>query len=264
MNKHEVITSKSNLKIKELLSLYEKSKDRREKGVFVVEGWREINQCIEGGFSINSLFYSPSVQPREELPEGEYTIYEVSKEVYEKIAYRGSTEGIIALFKVKGQMSLSQLSFTHPPLLLILESVEKPGNLGAVLRTADAAGVDGIIICDPLTDIYNPNIIRASIGCVFTQNIIVCTSDKAIEWLKDRQIQILTAQLQNSKYYYEFDMKKGTAIIFGKESTGLSEKWREASDGGIMIPMNGKTDSLNVSISAAVLCYEAVRQRHIK
>ncbi len=144
----------------------------------------------------------------------------------------------------------------------MLESVEKPGNLGAVLRSADAAGVDALIICDPLTDLYNPNLIRSSIGAIFTVPTVACSSQECIDFLKGKGIQILTAQLQDSHLYYDYDMTRGTAIIMGTESTGLSDIWREAADAHIRIPMLGKMDSLNVSISAAVLMYEAVRQRN--
>ena len=186
--------------------------------------------------------------------------FEVSNKVYEKIAYRSSTEGLIATVKAKTH-TLEQLDLPENPLVVILESVEKPGNLGAVLRSADAAGIDAVIICDPLTDLYNPNLIRSSIGAIFTVPTAVCTSEKCITFLKERNIQILTAQLQDSSLYYDQDMKSSTAIIMGTESTGLTDIWRKAADAHIRIPMLGKLDSLNVSVSAAILMYEAVRQR---
>jgi TrmH family RNA methyltransferase len=150
------------------------------------------------------------------------------------------------------------------PVYVVLESVEKPGNLGAILRSADAAGIDGVIVCDPLTDLYNPNLIRSSIGAIFTVPVAVCSSEECIAFLKEHKIQILTAQLQDSNLYYEQDMTKGTAIVMGTESTGLTDTWRKAADAHIRIPMLGKLDSLNVSVSAAILMYEAVRQRRVK
>ena len=144
---------------------------------------------------------------------------------------------------------------------MVLESVEKPGNLGAILRTAEAAGVDAVIVCDPLTDLYNPNLIRASIGGVFCVPTAVCTSQECIAFLKKRGVRILTAQLQDSYEYYDYDMRQATAIVMGTESTGLTSQWREAADAHIRIPMLGRLDSLNVSVSAAILMYEAVRQR---
>ena len=145
---------------------------------------------------------------------------------------------------------------------MVLESVEKPGNLGAVLRSADAAGADAVIICDPLTDIYNPNLIRASIGAVFTRQVVAASSEDALRWLRKNNIRILTAQLQDSEWYYDEDMRGGTAIVMGTEATGLTDFWRDAADSHIRIPMLGELDSLNVSVSAAILLYEAVRQRH--
>ena len=148
------------------------------------------------------------------------------------------------------------------PLIIVLESVEKPGNLGAVLRSADAAGADAVIICDPLTDLYNPNLIRASVGAIFTVQTVAASSEETISWLKSKGIRILTAQLQHSVPYYRTDMTQATAIVMGTEATGLSGIWRESADRHIMIPMLGKLDSLNVTVSAAILLYEAVRQRN--
>ncbi len=143
----------------------------------------------------------------------------------------------------------------------MLESVEKPGNLGAVLRSADAADADAVIVCDPLTDLYNPNLIRASLGAIFTRQVAAATSEEAIAWLRSHHIQILTAQLQDSSLYYDTDMTGPTAIVMGTESTGLTDIWRKAADARIRIPMLGRLDSLNVSASAAILLFEALRQR---
>jgi TrmH family RNA methyltransferase len=187
--------------------------------------------------------------------------YTVSPPVYEKMAYREGTEGIIAVVKTKAH-HLNGLTLREHPLIVVLERVEKPGNLGAILRTAEAAGVDAVIVCDPLTDLYNPNLIRASIGGVFSVPTAVCTSKECIAFLKEHKIRILTAQLQDSYDYYDYDMRGATAIVMGTESTGLSQQWREAADVHIRIPMLGRLDSLNVSVSAAILMYEAVRQRN--
>jgi TrmH family RNA methyltransferase len=187
----------------------------------------------------------------------------VSPQVYEKMAYRGSTEGVIAVARCKTH-GLESLLLKKNPLVVVLERVEKPGNLGAILRTAEAAGVDAVIVCDPLTDLYNPNLIRASIGGVFSVPTAVCTSEECIAFLKSNGIKILTAQLQDSYEYYDYDMTQATALIMGTESTGLTNQWREAADAHIRIPMLGRLDSLNVSVSAAILMYEAVRQRKVK
>lgn len=260
------ISSAHNPKIKQLNLLQQKSSERKATGMFVVEGKREVLHCLEGGYDIDTCFYCP-----EFLGIGENTDimlrlpdsvrrFEVSSEVYNRIAYRESTEGIVAEVRTP-QKTLSDLSLGDNPLIIVLESVEKPGNLGAVLRSADAAGADALIVCDPLTDLYNPNLIRSSIGAIFTVPCVACTSKQCIDFLKSRGIQILSAQLQDSHLYYKYDMTRGTAIIMGTESTGLSDIWREAADAHIRIPMLGKMDSLNVSISAAILLYEAVRQR---
>ena len=158
--------------------------------------------------------------------------------------------------------SLEDLHVKENPLVVILESVEKPGNLGAILRSADASGVDAVIVCDPLTDMYNPNLIRSSIGGIFTVQTAAASSEETIKWLKDRNIKIYTAQLQDSQWYYDTDMTGGTAVIMGTEATGLTDVWRKAADAHIKIPMLGRLDSLNVSVSAAILMYEAVRQRN--
>ena len=187
----------------------------------------------------------------------------VSEKVYEHIAYRGTTEGVIAVVHAKPH-TLSDIAkddVSCSPLYIVLEGVEKPGNLGAILRSADASGVDAVIVCDPLTDIYNPNIIRGSIGAVFTVPTVVCSSEECISFMKEHGVQILTAQLQDSNLYYDQDMTRPTAIVMGTEATGLTNQWREAADAHIRIPMLGRLDSLNVSVSAAILMYEAVRQR---
>ncbi|MCQ2175681.1 MAG: RNA methyltransferase [Bacteroidales bacterium] len=254
----EFVSSPKNPKIKDLVSLQEKSSMRRETGLFVVEGRREIEHALESGYKIDTLFYCPELggiqHPADKL-------IEVPAAVYEKIAYRGTTEGEIAEFREK-IVGLKDIVLGKNPLVVVLESVEKPGNLGAVLRSADAAGADAVIVCDPLTDLYNPNLIRASLGAVFTGQVVSTTSEEAVKWLKNKKIQILTAQLQDSEWYYDTDMKRGTALVIGTESTGLTDIWRNAADAHIKIPMLGSLDSLNASVSAAILLFEAVRQRN--
>ena len=296
----ELITSAQNPKIKRLLALQKDSSLRRECGLFVVEGQRELQHCIDAGFEIDSLFVCPPLfhsgpgdavslnfalrahpsqpggwAPPSNVSEGGHgfgtqvptpvavtaaKVFEVSEAVYEKVAYRGGTEGVIAEVKVRNR-KLEDLELPENPLIVVLESVEKPGNLGAVLRSADAAKADAVLICDPLTDLFNPNLIRASIGAIFTVPCVACSSEDAIAFLKARGISILTAQLQDSSLYYDTDMRRGTAIVMGTESTGLSQQWRNAADAHIRIPMLGRLDSLNVSVSAAILLFEAVRQR---
>lgn len=269
----ETITSATNPKIKNLLLLQEKSKARREQGLFVVEGKRELEHCINAGYKVHTVFYCPEILkasapfdsvenyfsgrcPKNQFP----AIIEVSEQVYRKVAYREGTEGVIAEVEVK-RTGLEDLVLPENPLIVVLEAVEKPGNLGAVLRSADAASADAVIVCDPLTDLYNPNLIRASIGAIFTVPTVAASSEDTIAFLKARGIQILTAQLQDSSLYYDVDMKRGTAVVMGTESTGLTDVWRRAADAHIRIPMLGQLDSLNVSVSASILLFEAVRQR---
>lgn len=268
----ETITSAQNPKIKGLLELQEKSKARRRTGLFVVEGRRELQHCIEAGFEPHTLFICRDIMTEKVFDrilgviEENFTgmmcpIIEISQQLYDKIAYRGGTEGIIAELHCK-EMTLESLELKENPLVVVLESVEKPGNLGAVLRSADASGADAVIVCDPLTDLYNPNLIRSSIGAIFTVPVATATSEDAIRWLKERNIRIYTAQLQDSEWYYDTDMTGGTAIVMGTEATGLTDVWRKAADAHIKIPMLGRLDSLNVSVSAAILMFEAVRQRN--
>ena len=265
----ENITSAKNPKIKDLLALLEKSKLRREQGLFVVEGRREVLHCLEAGFAPRTLFICGEFLTEDDLNEiigkaealnKHVGIVQVPSEIYSKIAYRESTEGIVAEMQSR-ERTLDGLKIGKNPLIIVLESVEKPGNLGAVLRSADAAGADAVIVCDPLTDLYNPNLIRASLGAIFTVPVAAASSEDAIAWLKDHHIQILTAQLQDSSLYYDTNMTGPTAIVMGTESTGLTDIWRKAADAHIRIPMLGRLDSLNVSVSAAILLYEAVRQR---
>jgi len=256
----EIITSAQNPKVKSVAELARDSSRRRESSLFVVEGRREIENCLKAGYGIESLYYCPEIfgsEPGYDCRQ----LFELGRQAYDKIAYRESTEGIVATFRTRSH-TLRDLKLSANPLIVVLESVEKPGNLGAVLRSADAAGADAVIVCDPLTDIYNPNLIRSSIGAAFTVPVAVCTSSEAIAFLKERGINIYTAQLQDSEWYYNTPMSGATALVMGTESTGLTQIWRQAADAHIKIPMLGKLDSLNVSVSAAILLFEAVRQRN--
>ncbi|GBU07493.1 hypothetical protein AwDysgo_08240 [Bacteroidales bacterium] len=186
--------------------------------------------------------------------------FEVDKEVFQKIAYREGSDGLLALAKAKAH-TLGQLSLPSNPFLILIESVEKPGNLGAILRTADAARVDAVIVCDPLTDIYNPNTIRSSIGCVFTVPLATCTKEEAFEFFKSNNIQSYAAELTASQWYHDTDFRGASAILMGTEADGLSEFCLQNASARIKIPMRGCIDSLNVSVSAAIITFEAMRQR---
>ena len=261
------ITSLQNPKVKEVVLLQEKAREREKTGLFPVEGIREVSACITSGFEIESVFLCDEILQEKALPETikKEKVFHVSSQVYSKISYRESTEGILAIAK-SSHTTLDDLgnilkNSKDPALILVAEAVEKPGNLGAILRTADAVGATAVIFANPRTDLYNPNLIRASLGGVFTQTIVCCKSEDAIEFLKAHNIKIYSAQLQDSVPYYGTDMTGPCAIALGSEADGISDIWRKASDRKIMIPMLGKLDSLNVSVSAAILCYEALRQR---
>lgn len=259
------ITSIQNVYIKDLLKLQDKSRERRKKGLFLVEGKREISLIIKGNYTIDTILYVPdffSEEELENLKNETHNVIEITKEVYKKLAYRDSTEGIIAVVKTK-DFSLSNIKFSSKtPLILILESIEKPGNIGAMLRTADAANIDAVFIADAKSDIYNPNIIRSSVGCIFTNQIAVSTSEEIIKYLQEKNINIYSATLQNSNEYHKENYSNASAIVVGTEAHGLSPIWRDNATQNINIPMQGEIDSMNVSVAAAIILFEAKRQRN--
>lgn len=253
--------------IKQIVLLQEKSRERRKQKLFVIEGLREISLAIKGGYELDTVLFCAEIASEEDILKMEEFVspkngfIEINSEVYQKIAYRGSTEGILAIAKTK-ELNLSNHKFqTSTPLILIAEAPEKPGNIGALLRTADAANVDAFIIANPKTDMYNPNIIRSSVGCLFTNNVITGSNSEIISFLKENKINIFCAALQASVPYHTIDFKKATAIVVGTEATGLSEEWLENSTKNIIIPMSGEIDSMNVSVAAGILTFEAKRQR---
>lgn len=260
----ESITSLQNTRIKNIVKLG-KAKERRNQNIFILEGARELSLALSANYKLDSVFICPEIFSKSEYPDVLNNIpnnlkYEVSLQVFEKIAYREGSDGLIALVKPKNH-GLSDLAIKDNPFIIILESVEKPGNLGAILRTADAAQADAVIICDPLTDVYNPNTIRSSVGCIFTVPTAICSSEEALQWLKQNKISSYAAELQASEWYHESDYRKASAIIMGTEADGLTPFWLDNADKRIKIPMRGKIDSLNVSVSTAVITFEAMRQR---
>ncbi len=267
MREIKEISSLQNPLVKKVLALREKSRERKKSGLFVLEGQRELRLAIKGNYEIETLFFLSDIISQEEVlvlfPESKCLpeIISVSKEVYQKIVYRETTEGILAIVKGKPH-ALENLTFANNnPLVLVAEAPEKPGNIGALLRTADAANLDAVIIANPKGDLYNPNIIRSSVGCVFTNTIVTGSTTEVITFLKANNIKMYCAALSASKNYLETDFKHPTAIVVGTEATGLSEEWLEWSDQNIVIPMQGEIDSMNVSVSAAILIFEAKRQR---
>jgi TrmH family RNA methyltransferase len=256
------ITSCQNPLIKSLVLLQEKAKARKQSGSFLIEGKREIEIAIKGGYEIETILFLPEIlSEKEALNLSKSTeLIEISKEVYQKIAYRETTEGILAVAKTKS-LQLSDLKLSENPLILVAEAPEKPGNIGALLRTADAANLDAVIIANPKSDLFNPNIVRSSVGCLFTNQIATGTSSEIIAFLKDRKINIYCATLQNASPYHTQEYTIPTALVVGTEASGLSEEWRNAAKQNIIIPMQGEIDSMNVSVAAAILIFEAKRQR---
>ena len=261
------INSTQNALIKQIVLLKEKSRERKKTGLFVVEGTREIELALKGNYTLKSILIYTELFSAEDLKTlsiNNTEIIEVSKDVYSKIAYRETTEGIIAIAKSKVN-NMESLTFKNDnSLILVAEAPEKPGNIGAILRTADAANVDAVIIANPKTDLYNPNIIRSSVGCLFTNQIATGSTEAIIEFLKSKQINIYAAILQESQEYHKQDYTKATAIVLGTEATGLSDAWRQAALQNINIPMQGAIDSMNVSVAAGILIFEAKRQRDFK
>jgi TrmH family RNA methyltransferase len=256
----EKITSLQNERVKNLVRL-QKSAERKARNLILIEGWREIKQAIGKDFQIEAFYLNEDKIGELDTLSGK--VFLLSSNVFEKVAYRENTEGIIAVAKPKFY-SFETLNLRENPMLIVLESVEKPGNLGAVLRTAEAAAVDAVIICDPLTDIFNPNVIRSSLGCVFSVPVVACKNQNAIHYLKRKNIRILAAELNASKRYDLIDLTQPAAIVLGTEASGLTDEWVRVADERIIIPMLGKHDSLNVSVSAAILVFEALRQRGFK
>lgn len=256
----EVITSAQNPKIKEIIRL-RKPRERRKENLIIIEGRQEIELARQAGLEIVELFYCQDFAGSKKIAGlSEEIITPVVPAVFEKISYRENPDGFLVLARLK-YLELGKIKLSQKPLIIILESLEKPGNLGAILRSADAAGVDAVIVADPKTDIYNPNVIRASLGTVFTNQVAAASTEEARNWLAKNKIKSLAATPEAKKIYTEADYKGAVAIIMGEEHQGLSKDWLEKVDEKIKIPMRGKIDSLNVSASTAIILFEAVRQR---
>ena len=266
MSKH--LTSLNNPIIKQAVQLKHKARERKARGLFIAEGLREVRLAINNGFEAAYLFYDPDqtnqtslkeVLSNAPIPPAE-TIT-VSENVMNKIAYRSSVPNVVGIFKNK-KISAEGLAISNEePLILVLEGIEKPGNLGAILRTADAAGVDAVLVCEPDFDLFNPNAIRASLGAIFTQPIFEMSSQAAVTYLQEHRIPIYATYLEAARPLYECDLKKAAALVLGAEASGITDFWVEQADNRIIIPMTGQVDSMNVSASAAIVLFEAVRQR---
>jgi len=254
------ITSVQNPFIKSLIQLQEKAKARKKSGSFLIEGMREIELAIKGNYEIETILFLPELVSNNQITKLTDNPIEISKEVYQKLAYRDTTEGILAVAKTKS-LQLADLKLSENPLILVMEAIEKPGNIGAVLRTCDAAKIDAVIIANPKTDLYNPNIVRSSVGCLFTNQIATGSTEEVIDYLMQKNINFYSATLQNSTSYHTQNYTLPTALVVGTEASGLSELWRKKATQNIIIPMQGEIDSMNVSVAAAILIFEAKRQR---
>jgi TrmH family RNA methyltransferase len=259
----ERITSLQNQRIRNV-QLLDKPRERQRQQSFVLEGIKEIEKARRAGYAFKEAYYCPELLPADQaealLGTAAGAVFEVSRPVYEKIAYRDSTEGMVVVAQPRSHR-LEDFRLPERPLLLVLEGVEKPGNLGAMLRTADGAGADAVVVCDPHTDVYNRNAIRASLGCVFTVPVLVADTPAAIDWLQRHGIAVFATYLEAAKGYHEVDYTQPCAIVMGTEATGITPAWVQAARQNVIIPMQGVADSLNVSTAAAVVLFEARRQR---
>jgi len=267
---HTKITSLKNENIKNVVRLRTK-KARIVSRLTIIEGYSEVERAFNAGANFKEIYICSETLERFDISgnlKGLFSgfkknIYEVSPDVFEKISYGDRNEGVLAVCQPKS-LSFDDFSYEHNPLFIILEGIEKPGNLGAIFRSAQGAGIDGIIICDKGKDIYSPNIVRASMATIFTMKFVVVSNEEAYEYLKSNGVLIYSTSLQAKEIYYKQDFKKSAAIVVGNENKGISAFWMEKADIQMKIPMGGEVDSLNVSAAAAILMYEAQRQRDVE
>lgn len=253
------ITSLQNPRVKHIVKLRDDKRTRTKDGLMLVEGYDEIQLALAAGHRPQTLLSSPELASRQingDFPES----ITVNRAVFEKISYRENPDGWMGIFPIP-RTSLNDLELSESPLIILAESIEKPGNLGAILRTADAAGVDALLLCDPRVDLWNPNVVRASRGAVFSVPVVESDNASAWEWLKTRKIRTLAATPSAAVTYSTVDLCGPVAIAVGTEDEGLTEFWMSNADLKVKIPMTGKVNSLNVSVSTALIVYEAVRQR---
>jgi TrmH family RNA methyltransferase len=253
------ITSLQNPKVKYIVRLREDKRQRQKDEVMLVEGYDELTLALSSGLKPQSLLTAPELVFRSiDIPSADVTT--VTRAVFEKISYRDNPDGWLGIFPIP-KTALEDLNLSDTPLVIVAESVEKPGNLGAILRTADAAKVDAVIVCDPRVDLWNPNVVRASRGAVFTVPTVEAESQNALAWLRSRKMRVLAATPSAEVLYTAVDLKEPIAITVGTEDEGLTDFWMQNADIKVQIPMMGKINSLNVSIATALITYEAIRQR---
>jgi TrmH family RNA methyltransferase len=262
----EIITSLQNPRLKRLVRLRDR-RPRDEEQAFLVEGYREVRRALEKKVRLDEVYFSPDwflgENERTLLAEAEAAgakLYELSKEAFAKVAYRERPDGLLAVAP-QWKRSLDDLAFTKAPFLLVVEAIEKPGNLGTILRSADAAGCDAVIVCDPVTDLFNPNVVRASTGVLFSVPCFVEESAAVLTWLRSKGIRTVATTPAATALYSASDLTGPLAIVMGSEQYGLSEFWLKNSDLPVRIPMAGQADSLNVAMAALITLFEAVRQR---
>lgn len=270
MDSQADISSLQNPRVKQVVKLRDR-RDREKSGSFIIEGYRELLRAIDGNQPIEHLFICPELflgtnEPAliDTIRQGGAQAFVCAKHVFQKMSYRDRPDGLIAIAPQRHR-SLSdlenQLHSNNSPFLVVAEAIEKPGNLGTILRSSDAVGLDALIVCDRCTDIHNPNVVRASVGTLFTVPVFEGGSQETINWLKEQKIQILAATPSATAEYTEVDMTQPLAIAVGTEQLGLSDLWMEQADIQVRIPMCGVADSLNVATATTLLMYEALRQR---
>lgn len=262
----ENISSLQNPRVKQLVKLRDR-RPRDEAGVFLVEGYREIRRALEKNIPLRELYFSPEWFLGENEPAllaqaaaAGAALFELSREAFAKVAYRERPDGLLAVAP-QWRRALAELKLCAAPFLLVVEAIEKPGNLGTILRSADAAGCDAVIVCDPVTDIFNPNVVRASTGVLFSVPLVVEESGKVLAWLRERRMRTIATTPAAEKIYHEVDLRGPLAVVMGSEQYGLSEFWLKNCDVPVRIPMAGQADSLNVAMASIITLFEAVRQR---
>ena len=257
------ITSLQNPRVKHIVRLREEKRQRRADGLMLVEGFDEIQLALSAGHRPQTILSAPELLTRQiNVPETEAEHITVKRAVFEKMSYRENPDGWLAVFPIP-RVSLDDLKPGESPLVIVAESLEKPGNLGAILRTADAAHVDALLVCDPRVDLWNPNVVRASRGAVFSVPTVECDNASALDWLKKHGVRILAATPSAEVLYFSIDLRQPVAVAVGTEDEGLTDFWMSQADMKVRIPMTGRVNSLNVSVSTALIVYEAVRQRNL-
>lgn len=255
------ITSLQNPRVKFIVKLRDDRRQRQRDRLMLVEGFDEISLAITAGHQPQTLLTAPEIASRQ-MESISTEMITVNRAVFEKISYRENPDGWLGIFPIP-KTSLDDLKLSDVSLVIVAESVEKPGNLGAILRTADAAGVDAVLVCDPRVDLWNPNVVRASRGTIFTVPTVETENSNALAWVRSRKMQLIAATPSTEVFYTDVNLREPVAIAVGTEDEGLTDFWLSNADVKVKIPMMGKVNSLNVSIATALLTYEALRQRKI-